>query len=194
MLHWVHPIISSGLLGYFEGLCLAGFYFSEKLGRTTLSELFTLCVTSISYASVYVYTLGWFGIKSSFHFRDLKPLIFSGNNRLIALRRESASQWQHCLSKAAHSSSKTMAADLWMESVWIFDAAGNKFWPDAECGVLSCLAVGNTSSIFSAQDLSSAGFQWSQPSWLCSLSRFQPADSNHMEKYTEVPPTKLVLL
>lgn len=60
--------------------------------------------------------------------------------------------------------------------------------------VLPCLAVGNTSSSFSAQNLSSAGFQWSQPSWLCSLSRFQPADSNHMEKYTELPPTKLVLL
>lgn len=60
--------------------------------------------------------------------------------------------------------------------------------------VLPCLAVGNTSSSISAQDLSSAAFQWSQPSWLCSLSRFQPADSNHMEKYTEVPPTKLVLL
>lgn len=109
--------------------------FWEAEEKECLLELFTVCVASISYASVYVYALGCLGIKGSFHFGDLMPfLIFSGNNGLIALSRESGSQWQHCLSKAAHSSWKTVAADLWMESVWIFDAVGNKFWPDAEYG------------------------------------------------------------
>lgn len=135
MPQWVPHIVSSGLLGYFEVFCLVGFYFSETLGRKCLLELFTVCVTSMSYASVCVYTLGLFGVKGSFHFRDLKLLlIFSGNNGLIALSRESASQWQHCHLKAAHSSSETVAADLWMESVWTFDAVGNKFWPDDEYG------------------------------------------------------------
>lgn len=123
-------------LGISWGFLFVCFLFSwEAREKECLLELFTVRVASVCYASVYVYALGWFGIKDNFHFRDLKPfLIFSGNNGLIALSRESGSQWQHCLSKTAHSSSKTVAADLWMESVWIFDVVGNKFWPDAECG------------------------------------------------------------
>lgn len=45
-----------------------------------------------------------------------------------------------CL-KAEHSSSQAEAADLWMESVWMWDAAGNQLWPDAEHGRLCCPVV-----------------------------------------------------
>lgn len=128
----LHPLHFWDILRFFVWLFLI---FLRSWGEECLFELFIVCITSIRDASVRVYTLGWFGIKGSFHFRDLKPfLIFSGSNGLIALSGESGSQWQHCVSKAAHSSLKTIAADLWMESVWIFDAVRHEFWPDAECG------------------------------------------------------------
>lgn len=56
------------------------------------------------------------------------------------------------VSKAAHSSLKTIAADLWMESVWIFDAVRNEFWPDAGygCPPLPCSGKLKFSAVFSS--------------------------------------------
>lgn len=61
-----------------------------------------------------------------------------------------------CL-KAEHSSSQAEAADLWMESVWMWDAAGSQLWPGAERGCpLPCGLMPKCSS--AAQAFSSQGF------------------------------------
>lgn len=55
-----------------------------------------------------------------------------------------------CL-EAEHSSSQAEAADLWMESVWMWDAAVNQLWPDAEHGCPpSCGAMPKSSSVAQA--------------------------------------------